>query len=558
MFNLLIVGAGLGTRVSNITFQVIPKFLINIDEHSGLYHMLSYWSNFTNDVYLVIHPIYQDVTDFYIEQFFPNLNVTYVFYEESDGTAYTIKSVLTKCQDKNLLKHNETLITWCDIYPDNTVFIPFKQIIENEEGYYNHDIILFTYGKECRYNWDEDNKEINNVGSTGGNIIGLYFFKDYRIILNSEIEVEKGRDIVEYLTSFVNREKITNIELMKMNDFGDENKIMELRRNKKRDIQCRHFNEIKINNNNFMKRGINKQGQEIIKKEIQWYNFLLNHRYSNDFVFPIPQIRILRNDYFIMEYLSNHLPLYVYLNEMRIRGNILDNVLERIWNEMRSFHSIEKRNVDTTSYFWNIKYEISDKIIERMNEIKPLIEKYKDIKLVNGLRIQPFENIMIRAKTIIIDYYMEKVKKNKKAEYSFIHGDPNFSNILVHPQSLSIKFIDPRGYFGKSLLFGIPEYDEAKFLYGIFGYDNFNFDPNFQPTFLNLNQNENEEKEIIFEIDNYINSISNEWLNNKFNIVHYAFLTIIWIGLAQYNKNNYWKCVCSYLYGLYIGTKYLF
>lgn len=557
MFNLLIVGAGLGTRVSNITFQLIPKFLINIDEHSGLHHMLSYWSNYTNDVYLVIHPIYQDVTDFYIEHFFPNLNVTYLFYEESDGTAFTIRSVLTKCHDKNLLKHKETLISWCDIYPDNTVYIPFKQIVENNEpDYYNHDIILFTYGTECRYNWDEEKKEINNVGTTGGNIIGLYYFKNYEMILNENVEIEKGRDIVEYLIDFVeNPDLITHIPLFKMNDFGDEDKIMELRRKKKKSIQCRHFNEIIIKNNNFMKRGLNNQGKEIIKKEIQWYHFLQNHRYSNDFVFPIPEIRILRNDYFIMEFLSDYQPLYLFLNnEIEGNGQNINNlelIMERVWNEMKTLHSIEKRNMDTNTYFSNIKYEITDKIIGRINEIKPLLLGFNKIRNVNGIRIQPFENIMLQTKTIIIDYFINKIKKNKKSEYNFIHGDPNFSNILIHPQNLSIKFIDPRGYFGNSLLFGLPEYDEAKFLYGLSGYDNFNSNPNFQPSSIDL-----ENGTINFNIPFY--PLSPEWLSNKFNIVHYAFLTIIWIGLAQYNKNNYWKCICSYFHGLYIGSKYLF
>jgi len=58
--------------------------------------------------------------------------------------------------------------------------------------------------------------------------------------------------------------------------------------------------------------------------------------------------------------------------------------------------------------------------------------------------------------------------------YSLIHGDLNGSNVMYNETTGDVKFIDPRGYFGKSKMFGPEEYDFAKILYFLSGYDIFN------------------------------------------------------------------------------------
>ncbi len=190
--------------------------------------------------------------------------------------------------------------------------------------------------------------------------------------------------------------------------------------------------------------------------------------------------------------------------------------------------------------------EIYDKIKLRMEDIKPIIESIPHLQTVNNIPISSFEVILEKIKNIFLQEFIPQ--KNNKFKYSLLHGDLNFSNLLIHPQTKDIKFIDPRGYFGNSTIFGPPEYDEAKILYGIMGYDNFNTNSAFQPTQLNL-----QDLSIHFNISQY--PVSNYFLQNHFHKIHYAFLTIIWLGLAQYNKNNYWKCICSYYQGLLIGSQ---
>ena len=58
--------------------------------------------------------------------------------------------------------------------------------------------------------------------------------------------------------------------------------------------------------------------------------------------------------------------------------------------------------------------------------------------------------------------------------FAFIHGDCTFSNIMLR-HDMEPVFIDPRGYFGHTELYGDPHYDWAKLYYSIIGnYDRFN------------------------------------------------------------------------------------
>ena len=49
-------------------------------------------------------------------------------------------------------------------------------------------------------------------------------------------------------------------------------------------------------------------------------------------------------------------------------------------------------------------------------------------------------------------------------------------------------------------------------------------------------------------------AISDDFKNQHFNKLHKMMVVIIWLGLAEYNKNNIWKCVASYYHGLYLGS----
>ena len=96
---------------------------------------------------------------------------------------------------------------------------------------------------------------------------------------------------------------------------------------------------------------------------------------------------------------------------------------------------------------------------------------------------------------------------------------------------------------------GPPEYDYAKILYALSGYDAFNNDPFFH---ISCIQNNN----ITFEIKNHFD-LFDKLPKKILNKTTLAMVTIIWLSLAQYNINNVLKCIASYYYGLYFYSKFL-
>ena len=71
------------------------------------------------------------------------------------------------------------------------------------------------------------------------------------------------------------------------------------------------------------------------------------------------------------------------------------------------------------------------------------------------------------------DELCNAIRRQYPQEFCFIHGDPTFSNMLISDDR--VVFIDPRGYFGTTELYGDPAYDWAKLLYSVLtNYDQFN------------------------------------------------------------------------------------
>ena len=210
-------------------------------------------------------------------------------------------------------------------------------------------------------------------------------------------------------------------------------------------------------------------------------------------------------------------------------------------------HSLKVEIVSNQLFYKNLEIEIFDKIINRKKNIESFINYFGKIRVVNGITINSFEEVLNKCKNIIYEYYNTKKNSENNFEYRIIHGDCQFSNILMSSSNFSdIYLIDPRGYFGETMIFGPVEYDYAKILYAISGYDMFNF------SYFIIDDLDLENKSLNFKIPEI--KFEKKIMDNYFQKVHYAFVVIIWIGLADYTKNNIWKCLASYYHGLYLGT----
>jgi hypothetical protein len=548
--DVVILASGLGSRLNKFTHDIIPKYLINLDDNTGLYYIINYWSKYSQNIYLVINSKFNIITKFYINNILNSYKnkIIIINYDSIDGTAYTLNHILNnELKQKNI---KNLLLTWCDLYPIEK--INFDLFNNNTES---NNITIFTNGDKCRYLLDKNNSIKKSI-ECNGNIIGIYYFQNYiPFFLDDNC---KNNDIVEYLE---NIGEITNYKLKDIIDYGDEEKILKLiEKNNinEKGMRCRYFNDIQIiDNNKLLKKGKNDKGKQIIQYEKKWYKYInsLNTNIISDF---LPKLYNIYENGILIEYKNKHIPIYKIFsnyekyiltlnneNEKTIKNteyNIIKiTVLKNILDKVNKLHNIEIKRESKIIFLNNLKKEIYDKLYERKKIIDDFINYFGNITIVNNIKINTFDNIVDKCKNIIIQYY----ESHKKYDYSIIFGDCQFSNILINQDDISdIIFIDPRGYFGNSIIFGPIEYDYAKILYGISGYDKFNFN------YFNIKKIDNESIE--FEIREFY--YDKKIINKYFNEVHKAYLVIIWLSLAEYNKNNIWKCLASYYYGLYLGT----
>lgn len=299
-----------------------------------------------------------------------------------------------------------------------------------------------------------------------------------------------------------------------------------------------NFNKISIdiNNNIIKKECINEYGQKKINYEINFYKFLINNNIS----FKTPKIYLFQENGYIMEYLNNYEPLYKVFN-------LIDNtrktkLLNKIRENLNNLHNSSKKYILKDEYYLNLKIEIEEKTQNRFNTIKNIIKKYDFIKKVNNIEIIPFEQLLLMINKKIYEF----IELSNLSDFYFVplHGDCQFNNILYNIEKDDFIFIDPRGYYGKSEIYGIPEYDFAKVLFALSGYDEFDN--------RTINKLDIENDNINININYLDKNILN--INNLEILLMYN----IWLGNAEcFIKNNEMKGIYSYFISLFLGTIFI-
>jgi hypothetical protein len=235
---------------------------------------------------------------------------------------------------------------------------------------------------------------------------------------------------------------------------------------------------------------------------------------------------------------ANYKPLYQIFPYLSISDK--NDIISKIHLELSCLHQDTSFNVSKKIFYESLIIETYSKLKERILEINLIIEQYSYIKRVNGISIISFDTALE-----IINYKIKKyIDSLSSYSLSLIHGDCQFNNILYNTITNHICFIDPRGYFGNQLLFGIKEYDYAKIRFALSGYDIFD---NMDIQTLDIQD------------DNInINIQSLLIMDNIFNNDIITVLTLsIWLGNSHCFKNNISKALVSYFYSLYLCTLYL-
>ncbi len=503
---IIIVACGKGSRLYPYTIH-IPKFLINLDNKNLLCKQIEYWSKYSKSFTIIIEDKFNEITRFYCDLYNDiNYKIINVSIKNNEENSYTIQKGLG--EDYN---NRNLIITWCDILLTD----------ELDLSKFNNNLI-FTYGNECRYMATNNKLEKMN----DGNVIGCYYINNYKQIIIDEPKQDLCDIFMDNFNTF-------NVyELEGIIDIGDLKKLNNYRNlNNSKLYKTRFFNDlIEINEGYLKKIAIDKKGLLLIKNEINFYKFISFTNIQELF----PKIIEYSDSYFIMEKL-NATPLYLIKDKYKY----LPKIIEKI----EKLHNYDIKKIDDIKFETDLKIEFCEKIIQRYENIKSIIH-YLDIESINGVKIN--DNFYDIINDLWNDIYL--FYKNKDKNYHIIHGDCNFSNILITNDD-KIKLIDPRGYFGNSYIHGVKEYDYSKLIFALSGYDEFNNKDDYYFDYDPLRKNINLNIPII-DLNDFQNAFEDFDICLKMTIIH-------WLGLAEYNKNNIHKCIGSFYFGIYLYNLYI-
>lgn len=108
------------------------------------------------------------------------------------------------------------------------------------------------------------------------------------------------------------------------------------------------------------------------------------------------------------------------------------------------------------------------KTISRLEQLKsnPLFQQFfTETIVINNTPYYCLNEYMQRLPEIIEQELIDK----SDTDFSIIHGDLCFSNILLEETKGFVRVIDPRGEFGSFDIYGDPRYEMAKLLHSIEG-----------------------------------------------------------------------------------------
>lgn len=500
--NVVIVAGGLGTRYHELS--VFPKILLATRFYNSLLTQdVDIFKN--HKISLIINEKYYDMTLDYITV--NNIDINLVKSSNVNGSYNTIKSVYDK------IPHDNVLFIWSDL-----------EIFEDFSHQFENDTIICHQG---HYRYVFENNKIRLSDNKHGNVPGIYFLKNTDKYFTHELDEISNYDLIDCLMDSNQMFDCFDIDKNNIVEYRDKDSYVHLMHKINpidMKMKTRFFNKIStiIDENTgeikLKKQAIVKDYYPIIRKEFDWYKKMRMEFDEKKIskIIPITDDKMCDDDTsFVMEFLSNWDSLHAYVKSHNEED--VQQVYRKIKRHLMYLSTVYNY-VSHDQFAEDLKYEVIDKVLSRCNKIKNMLVKYDAHDLENRLNMAY--------------QYLLSTEPNTQVRYCVCHGDLNGSNAMVNPKNHQVKFIDPRGYFGKTTFYGWQPYEYAKLLYCLSGYDDFN----------NLPQ--------IYGMDfpkklEYYDKI--DYLNNKQLRV---LVGIIWIALAGYISQDIMKANIAYEYGL--------
>jgi GTP:adenosylcobinamide-phosphate guanylyltransferase len=498
---IIVQAGGRGSRLETLTNNK-PKALVPVENLPMIFHL---FKQFPKAHFIVIADYKKEVLVNYLRTF---ASVKYdVVFAKEKGTCSGINEALTKVPDETPF-----LLTWCDlVLPNLPRYLP--AVVDG-------NFVGISKDFECR--WSFKNNQFVEVRSSEHGVAGLFLFKDKSALSNLP---DKGEFVRFLSTSELSFERLY---LEKAVEVGT---MLSYFQNELNKPKSRPFNKIEFKGDIVLKYPVTEQGETLAKSEIDWYKKVKELGFTK-----VPAIYGFSP--LVMEKVKGE----NVFNYGFLTSNFKRALLKTITDSLIELHGLMPR-IPASAEDCEANYVT--KTFQRLEKIRELVPFAQDeFVTVNHTKCT---NIFFCKDSIIKD-----IRENFPSQFSLIHGDCTFHNIMISSEHVAPVFIDPRGYFGKSQFYGDEDYDWAKLYYSLVGdYDQFN-KKNFS---LEINADSVE----LFIVSNNWNALEDDFFSfsgankKKIKLLH----ALIWLSLTTYAWEDY-DSVCGAFYkGLLVLQDYL-
>ena len=497
MNHIIIQAGGRGARMDRLTRNK-PKPLVPVNNLPIMFHL---FRKYPNAHYVIIADYKNDVLTKYLHEFAPaGLDYTITISTGHKGTCSGLNDAL-----KHIPDATPFMLIWCDLV------LPPEYALPDIGA---QDVIGISKDFPCR--WKYEHGTFTEERSETQGVAGHFIFRDKSCLEGLPEDGEFVRWLQEH--NFVFDEQ----PLYRTREYGLYSEWEKLPK-----TRCRPFNRVKREGNRFIKEGIDVQGLALAEREAAWYKLIQDHKFRN-----IPEIYSYKP--LCMEYIDGK-NIYEYTD---IPEGQKREILRQLIECLRSVHELGRIPADKASYY----NAYLGKTYDRLKKVRYLVPFADD------------ETITINGRTCRNIFYVQAIVEDlvmgyMPRDFVFIHGDCTFSNTMLRSNSEPV-LIDPRGYFGKTEIYGDSAYDWVKLYYSLASnYDQFNLKRfelyiNEHDIRLDITSNKWEGLE-----DYFFELLEGEVTRKQMKIL----LALVWLSLTTYAWEDY-DSICGAFYN---GLLYL-
>ena len=491
---VVVQAGGKGTRLLPLT-KNRPKSLTPVNNLPIMFHL---FHKYPEKKFVIIGDYQFDVLERYLEIY---ASVNYVLVRASgSGNAAGLKEAISYIPDNQPL-----MIIWSDILLSDDFDIDALET-GNYVGVTNHF--------EC--SWEYSNGCFEKRATKENGLAGCFLFADKDALMSLPAEGSFSRFLQSADIAF---------SILDMGSTEEVGTVASLNRVDHKENRCRPYNQITFEGEKVIKRGLTSEAEVLIQREIDWYKALdaagfkgIPKIYSYD---PLTLEKIHGDNIF----------------KARLDDEAKKQVIDMLFLRLNEMHHLQPGEVNC----FDMQEDYYLKTMKRLRSIRDVIPfSNQPTILING--------VVCKNVYYYPEFLQEKVNKIiRDGEFGIIHGDCTLTNTLIDSDH-NIYFIDARGYFGKTKLFGDVYYDWAKVYYSLQGaFDQFNV-KNFE---LEIGEE---------QVEYQIGSSGWEHLTQYFlsKIPHCDYYrlklihAIIWLSLASHCWEDYDSLCTAFYNGLYL------